>query len=126
MVCFLMQLSVWFRKAHATPLLTPDDHGNSLRRKAHWPCGSVEGQPHANLAVLMGSQLPVGWHVQLRIIAIRAMTSQDGTVAEHSLAARQCGGWSRAGTKRPTGGLFHFSHVIRVQLVGQLRHTSRV
>ena len=42
--------------------------------------------PRTNMAVLMGSQLPVGWHVQLRIIAIRAMTSRDRTVAEHSLA----------------------------------------
>src|SRR5262245_28535239 len=82
-------------KAHATPLPTPDAHGNSLSRKAHGPRGSVEGQPRAYMAVLMGSQLPVGWHVQLRIIARIATTSRDGTVAEHSLAVQQCRGWWR-------------------------------
>ena len=83
---------MWFCKAHATPLPTSDDYGNSLSRKAHGPRGSVEGQPRANMAVLMGSQLLVGWHVQLPIRARIAMTSRDGTVAEHSLAVRQCGG----------------------------------
>jgi hypothetical protein len=82
-----------FCKAHATPIPTSDDHGNSLGRKAHWPRGSVEGQPRAHMAVLMGSQLPVGWHEQLRILARIAMTSRDGTVAERRLAVRQCGGW---------------------------------
>ena len=86
----------WFCKAHATCLSTPDDHSNLLSRKAHWPHVSVKGEPRANMAVLMGSQLLVGWHVQLRIIARIAMTSQDGTVAKHSLAVRQCGGWRRA------------------------------
>ena len=73
-----------------------NDHRNLLSRKAHWPRGSVQGQPRANMAVLMGSQLLVGWHVPLRIIARIAMTSQDGTVVKHSLAVRQCGGWWRA------------------------------
>src|SRR5262249_10152342 len=86
----------WFCKAHATCLPTPDDHGNLLSRKAHWPRGSVQGQPRANMAVLMGSQLLVGWHMQLRIIARIAMTSQDGTVVKHGLVVRQCGGWWRA------------------------------
>src|SRR5215510_1139223 len=63
---------------------------------AHWSRGSVENQPRAHMAVLMGSQLPVDWHVQLRILARIALTSRDGTVAEHRLAVRQCGGWWRA------------------------------
>ena len=86
----------WFCKAHATCLPTPDDHGNLLNRKAHVPRGSAEGRPRANMAVLMGSQLLVGWHVLLRLTAHIVMTSQDGTVAEHGLAVRQCGGWRRA------------------------------
>ena len=94
--CSLTQLSMGFCKVHATPLPTSDDHGNSLSSKAHWSRGSVEGQPRANMAVLMGSQLPVGWHAQLRIVARIALTSRDGTVAEHRLEVRQCGGWWRA------------------------------
>ena len=85
----------WFCKAHATCLPTPDDHGNLLNRKAHVPRGSAEGRPRANMAVLMGSQLLVGWHVLLRLTAHIVMTSQDGTVAEHGLAVPRCGGWWR-------------------------------
>jgi hypothetical protein len=101
--CPLTQLSMGCCKAHATPLPPPDAHGNSLSRKAHRPRGSVEGQPRAYMAVLMGSQLPVGWHVQRRIRARIAMTSRDGTVAEHSLAVRQCRGLVEGGKRREKG-----------------------
>ena len=60
MACSLTQLSMWFCKAHATPLPTPDDHDNSLHRKAHWPHGSVEGRPRVNVAVLIGCQVSAG------------------------------------------------------------------
>jgi len=61
MACSLTPLSMEFCKAHATPLPTPDDYDNSLSIKAHWPRGSTEGPPRANMAMLMGSQLPDGW-----------------------------------------------------------------
>jgi len=67
--CSFTQLSMWLCKAHATPLPIPDDHSNSLSSKAHWPRSSTEGRPRANMAVLMGCQLPAGWHGSLRITA---------------------------------------------------------
>ena len=94
--CSLTQLSMWFCKAHATPLSTSDDHGNSLSRKAHGPHGSVEGRLRVNMAVLIGCQVSADWHARLRLTARIVTTSRDGTVAKHSLTVRQCGGWWRA------------------------------
>ena len=93
--CSLTQLPMGFCKAHATPLPTPDNYGNSLNRKVHGPRGSAEGRPRVNMAVLMGSQLPACWHVPPRLTACIAMATRDATVAEHSLAVQQCGGWWR-------------------------------
>src|SRR5262249_14934108 len=114
--CSLTQLSMWFCKAHATPLPTSDDHGNSLSRKAHWQRGSVEGQPRTNMAVLMGSQLPVGWHVQLHIIARIAMTSRDRTVAERSGCCPRRS-WDTASEGQPgarlcANGMAHCRHPV--------------
>src|SRR5262245_40845078 len=86
-------------KAHATCLPTPDDHRSSLQRKAHGPRGSVEGQLRVNVAVLIGCQVSAGWHVQLRIRVRSALTSRDGTMAEHRVVVQQCGGWWRAASE---------------------------
>src|SRR5215475_6037473 len=86
-------------KAHATCLPTPDEHCSSLQRKAHGPRGSVEGQLRVNVAVLIGCQVSAGWHVQLRIRVRSALTSRDGTMAEHRVVVQQCGGWWRAASE---------------------------
>ena len=75
---------MWFCKAHATPLSTSDDHGNSLSRKAHGPHGSVEGRLRVNMAVLIGCQVSADWHARLRLTARIVTTSRDGTVTKHS------------------------------------------
>jgi len=85
-----------FCKEHTTRLPTSDDHRNILNRKAHWSCGSREGQLRATMAVPIGCQVSAEWHVPLHLRAHSALTSRDGTVAEHSLAVRQCGDWWRA------------------------------
>ena len=91
----------WFCKAHATCLPTPDDHGNLLNRKAHVPRGSAEGRPRANMAVLMGSQLLVGWHVLLRLTARIIMPPRDGNASSPPVLttanASSTYVWTRAG-----------------------------
>ena len=52
-----------------------------------------------NVAVLIGCQVSAGWHVQLRIRVRSALTSRDGTMAEHRVVVQQCGGWWRAASE---------------------------
>ncbi len=92
----LTPLPGWFCKAHATCLPTPDDHRSSLHRKAHGLRGSVEGRLRVNMAMLIGCQMSADWHARLRIRVRSALTSWDGTMAEHRVVVQQCGGWWKA------------------------------
>ena len=73
-----------------------NDHRNLLSGKTYRPHGSAVSRPSAHGTVRMGYQLLAGWHEWLRITVRIAMTSRGGTVAAHSMAVRQCGGWWKA------------------------------
>ena len=70
-----------------------NDHRNLLSGKTYRPHGSAVSRPSAHGTVRIDYQLLAGWHEWLRITARIAMMSRGGTVAAHSVAVRQYGGW---------------------------------